>query len=215
MKYLKFVIAAFAASFFTLSAQAAFVDFSAEPEGVLNTGDTTFAGFPANVLTNSTLYITPGLGLGVCNAVDGGSDCVSSPMFDDAGGVEDIIQLDFSNPVNITSLSFVDVNGNSLNDSTAIVGYEFRFSDGKPRIRGIFGDKSFADLLILVSDGSLTNVSVANIFHGGSTNGQPFFISSIELVDPTAVPLPAALPLFLFGLAGLRMRARQTKPSIS
>ncbi len=215
MNYFKSLIATVAAAVcFSLPAYAAVLDFSSlgtTQEQPLPTRELiTLDGVHFELRSNATPYLSAN-GLGVCDGLDINELCTNPAdrAFDDLGGNDDIILFDFfdstgttPSPVNINGLSFVGLDGNSLNSSAAQVSYFLRFADGSRTAFRV--DTTFADLVALAASGGIQDIIVLHIIYGGSTSGLPFFLASMNVTDTISdIPIPAALPLFLMGLSGL------------
>lgn len=152
-----------------------------------NGGNTAFAYF--DDLFNGN----PG-GLGVCSTLEGAppSECLNSA--DDSIRNGESVTLTFSTAQNLSGFSFTDRDHLSLNSSLntlLINGLEFTFAD-------VVG-------LTAAVVAAITGVTSVTFAHGGS-NATEFYVNGF-----TAVPLPAAAPLLLAGIAGLGFASRRRK----
>lgn len=182
---------------------------------------------PDETVIDSELFVVGNRGLGVCSIPLSSTACADlgdrqelglyDPVFDPLDFRDDDRPLDsgevldftfFEAGIGIDAFSFVDPFGNSLNDSNAgirLFASDFTgaslFSTGT----GIF---TLAELNDFAAAGGLNNLLDLVIF--GVT--QPLYIESIAFNNGvTEVPAPAALPLFLAGLAGLGFLRRRSR----
>jgi len=151
-------------------------------------------------------------GLGICTEVASSGLCATAEDRatnpETPGAIRESLGFLFStetdNAVAITDFSFRDSDGNSLNTSTETLWASALRTDGTPIIGS---PTTFADLVSLSLMGGLTDVSTLVLFRPATS----FFLERFAFVDDlTPVPLPAALPLFLLGLAGLRKASKQS-----
>ena len=118
-----------------------------------------------------------------------------------------------SNTFDVTSIAFRDIDGNSLNDSDAILNVA-AFNDGGLFFPSIFQEFSFAEFIAFVLAGELIDIQGVT-FGSDFELGVDFFIESIGFNENlSAVPLPAALPLFLAGIGGIGFISRNKKKEI-
>ncbi len=221
-KILAFAAASLAAGSLSMAAHAApvdFVSFAAGNEhgivsGTVGTSNVTINGVDMTLLSNFNPYFDdvdavsrkPG-GLGVCRnlATLGVKPNQCNPGSDDSidgdGGTAEYIKILFTNgPVDIRHLSFNNGQHNSLNtDNVAQVTYMVLNAAG---VATFTATTSFANLVALASGGAFLNVAGL----GFQFAGTEFYVDTVS-----DVPLPAALPLLLSGLAGLGFAARRKK----
>jgi len=143
-------------------------------------------------------------GLGVCRELTGaagngapGAECLDSSddNVDGDGGIQEFIELMFTDKsYDLIGISFRDGDHNLINDSLGLIDW---FVDGS----GI-QQTSIADFVALVVAGAFSDVSSI----GWRFVNQDFYIESIS-----DVPIPAALPLLLSGIAGLGFASRRKK----
>ena len=201
MKFLVATLFAFAAS--TTASEAAVIDFVAEaaanPGGLANGYTKNFGGFNVTITSargnpylDGTYLKRPG-GLGACVLVGGpGSICNSQVgQNSDNVGKFDAITLDFGRPADLSGFSFTDALHFDLSASTNTL-----------LVNG--AQWTFAALFAA----TLTGVQTLTLAYGGS-NPSEFYLNSIA-----AVPLPAAAPLILSGIAGLGFAARRRKRAV-
>jgi hypothetical protein len=142
-------------------------------------------------------------GLGVCStpAAGGGSGCRSgggtNTADDNVSAAEggETLTLDFDTSVKFTDIKFVGANHNLANGTLFINGNPFTI---------ISGALSAASLLLL------TGTDVWNFAFDNGSSGTEFYINTATV---SAVPLPAALPLFgtglgILGFLGWRRRRK-------
>lgn len=211
----KFLIAAAATFAATTGANAAILDFVAEAagneRGVADGTTINFDGIDVTFsATNGSAYFDdvssgPG-GLGVCTTLgtrtlgDGTmvpNQCVPSSddsISIDADGAESV-ELSFADAVSLSDHTFNDFAHNDISardDLTLLIN-----------INGAgFTSISFADAAALVIAG-VTSIEYAV---DTAATGIGFYVSSV-----TAVPLPAAAPLLIAGLAGLGFASRRKR----
>jgi hypothetical protein len=207
MKHL--FLAAAATLGLSTAAQAAVLDFGAEAE---NNGERGLSDSNPNLtLDGVNLYITankngqeavayldgpggggPTAGLGVCGTLDSNDQC--DPSNDDNVTITEDVTINFvDGPFDVRTLSFkgeghVDFDGNDVN-TLLINSVEY----------------TFAGAVAAAIGGAFLGLNAITFAFGGS-NPDQFYISAIS-----DVPLPAALPLLLSGVAGLGFAARRRK----
>jgi len=146
-------------------------------------------------------------GVGVCRALDGaagtmgpGADCADSgdDSIDGDDGLNELLVLNFAEPFDLNGLSFRDGLHNSINDSMGLIRVSIFDTMGQ-----VLNDTlTFAELVSRAASGEFSNVIAIAL---GYKNTE-FYLESIS-----QVPVPAALPLLLSGLAGLGFASRQKK----
>ncbi|NWG92832.1 MAG: VPLPA-CTERM sorting domain-containing protein [Parvularculaceae bacterium] len=198
MKYL--VAAVFAAAATVSVSNATVIDFVAEaaasPGGIANGYTKNFGGFNVTITASrgnpylDGLYLKRPGGLGACILVGGpGSGCDNSLGNNtDNVGKFDSVTLDFGRSVDLSGFSFTDAEHFDLNASSftlLVNGVEWTFSN-------------------LVA-ATLSGVTALTLAWGGSNPSQ-FYLNEVA-----AVPIPAAAPLILSGLAGLGFAARRRR----
>jgi len=204
----KLLAAAFALAASMSASHAAVLDFVTEaavtPGGIANGYTKNFGGFNVTITASGMsgftmtqpnpyldpLYLKRPGGLGACVLVGGpGSGCnYSIPGNDDKISKGDAVTLDFGKPVDLSNFSFTDELHFDLNSSNATL-----------LVNGI--EWTFANLVAA----TLVGVQTLKLAFGGS-NASEFYLNSL-----TAVPLPAAAPLIISGLAGLGFAARRRR----
>ncbi len=196
----KLVAALFAVAASVSVSEAALIDFVAEaaanPGGVANGYSKNFNGF--NVTLNAgrgnpyldDLFQKRPAGLGACILTGGpGSGCnYSVPANGDNIGAGDSVTLDFGKPVDLSKFSFTDRLHFDLSSSGATL-----------LVNGV--EWTFANLVAA----KLAGVQTLTLAFGGS-NPTQFYLNSLN-----AVPIPAAAPLLISGIAGLFFAARRRK----
>ena len=202
-RFMKHLLAGLFALATSLSAsQAAFIDFVAEaaanpgglPQGYTKSYgfiDVTITANPNNPFLDD-LFNNQAGGLGACVTIK------KAPAFCDPKvannsdniGAGESVTLDFGQKVDISNLSFNSVNHKTLNNSPQTL-----------LVNGI--EWTFKNLLTA----TLTGITTLTLAYGGS-NAAEFYVSSL-----TAVPLPAAAPLLLSGIAGLAFAAKRRRKS--
>lgn len=152
----------------------------------------------SNVATNSHdwLYQSNGNGLGMYSSGNGKNKEI------DGKNANEAVQFLFDTAVQLVSITFGKVDGND--------DFDFYFDDGSGLTerqddidipKG--GKFSFADLWM----GTLFGI-------GADGSNDNFTIKKIEVAVVTAVPLPAALPLFGVALLGMGYMARRRRRSV-
>lgn len=198
---MKSFLAALAALAFSASAaQAAFIDFVAEAavnpggfaQGTTKTFgyiDVTITANPTNPFLDDLFNSRPG-GLGACVTIKNNSGFCDPKIAGNSDniGAGESVTLDFGQKVEISNLSFNSINHRSLNNSSKTL-----------LVNGV--EWTFQNLFTAV----MTGISVLTLAYGGS-NAAEFYVSSL-----TAVPLPAAAPLLISGLAGLAFAAHRKR----
>ena len=172
----------------------------------VGTGNSTFAG-PVN--GNPT-------GWGACSVI--GADGLCADMSDEAVNGNESIQLLFirdsgfgARTVDLGGWSFVDENGLSLDDTQSSLSFQLIDQNFVFTPRTV---TTFSDLVSLAIAGQITDIIGFHLF----AEGTPFFLQTLTIDDGISeVPAPAALPLFLAGLAGIgfsEFRNRRQKSSV-
>lgn len=198
---MKSLLAALAAlAFSSAAAHAAVIDFVADaavnPGGFAQGTTKTFGNISVTITANPNnpflddLFNSKPGGLGACVTIKTNSDFCDPKIAGNSDniGAGESVTLDFGQKVDISNLSFNAVNHASLNNSPQTL-----------LVNGV--QWTFKNLLTAV----LTGISVLTLAYGGS-NAAEFYVSSL-----TAVPLPAAAPLLLSGIAGLAFAARRKR----
>ena len=209
-KLLALAATTIAASFASMSANALVLDFVAEAAGAERgiANGSTITNFQG---TGVDVTFTAGGGrwfpyfddisdgkpadLGVCKILDAADQC--DPPSDDNVSIEESITLGFGGAdFNIMSITFYDAGHNALgvggNDGMIAIAL-----DGGPAMMMLF-----SAAIAAASSGmfaSATEIMFAYV-------DTQFYIGAIS-----DVPLPAALPLLLSGLAGLGFASRRRK----
>lgn len=187
----------------TSSAGAATFDFkswadnNADPNYQGETGGDPITGTVEGITLNAYgqwqdnqafAYLDAGnAGLGVCKTLNG-SQC--TPSNDDNVTEDETLWLDFGQVVDIDDMDFRDANHNVL----ALGGFD------------LFDDGGFINSFLFGSDFSALGLS-GDVF-GFRFHDEEFYI---ETMTVSAVPLPAALPLFGAALLGMGYLGRRRK----
>lgn len=207
----KLLAAAFVLAASISASHAAVIDFVAEaaatPGGVANGYTKNFGGFNVTITASGVsgftttqpnpyldpLYLKRPGGLGVCVLVGGpGSGCnYSIPFNVDNVSKGDAVTLDFGKLVDLSKFSFTDALHLDLNSSNATL-----------LVNDV--EWTFANLVAA----TLIGVQTLKLAFGGS-NASQFYLNSL-----TAVPIPAAAPLIISGLAGLAFAARRRRKAV-
>lgn len=198
---MKRLLASITALAFSLSAaNAAVIDFVAQaaanpgalPQGATQTYGSivlTITANPADPYLDPYFNGKPG-GLGACYVL------AKAPQYCDPNianntdnvGAGESLTFAFNKSVDISNLSFNAANHISLNNSSKTL-----------LVNGV--EWTFANLFLA----ALTGVKTLTLAYGGS-NAAQFYVSGL-----TAVPIPAAAPLLLSGIAGLGFAARRRR----
>ncbi|WP_425408949.1 VPLPA-CTERM sorting domain-containing protein [Hyphococcus sp.] len=211
MKNFLAAIAASAAAL-TGSAHAVFLDFVAEAAGnergvadgtVINFGglDVTFSSLSAGVFYAYFDDLSSGkpAGLGVCEVLVAGPGSECANTGDDNIRSGEAVTLTFSETVTVSDFSFTDALHNDLNsnDTNTLL---IAFNDPN-----VFQQFTFAEAVALVMSG----VDLIRFAFDDAGSGLQFYVNGFEATS--AVPLPAAAPLLLAGIAGLGFASRRRK----
>lgn len=226
MKKIFAVLAAsIAAGFTSMAAQAAPVDFVSYASGnehgiasgVVGTPSVNINTVNMTLLSNYNPYFDdvdllsrkPG-GLGVCrslftnvNGVPNQCNPGSDDSIDGDNGINEYIKILFTDgPYDVRLLSFNDGQHNGLN-SNNVGQVTYMILDA---LGGILSSATttFANLVAMAAAGAFLNI--AGI-------GFEFFDTEFYVDTVSDVPIPAALPLLLSGLAGLGFAGRRKKAS--
>jgi len=214
-KIFTFAATALAAASVSFSAHATVIDFGAFAIGNERAANATETvnGVNLGFSSNFIAYfddLSSGLpaGLGVCRDVTMLSQCTdpSDDSIDGELGVDEYVAVAFLDAAfdptttNLVGLSFRDGAHNQINDSNGQLTWAV-FGAGGALIAG--ATSSFADLVALAAIG----------WQGVSSIRLTYFDTDfyLEAVTVSDVPIPAALPLLLSGLAGLGFAARKKK----
>jgi len=223
--------AAAAAAFAPTMAQAgtiSFADYASDNEGgiINDNGFIDFGGVGIRFDSGLNLTVAPNsftrtrnynpyfddiaggkpAGLGVCRVLDGaagdgapGAECLDSgdDSIDGEGGIDEMIALFFENPFDLLALSFRDGDHNDINGSAGQV--EYSILAGGATVEGI---TTFADLV---------SRAIAGEFKGAVWLVLGYVDTEFYLESISDVPIPAALPLLLSGVAGLGFASRRKK----
>lgn len=185
------------------ASQAAFIDFVAEaaanpgalPQGYTkNYGfiDVTITANPNNPFLDDVFNSRPG-GLGACITIKKAPQFCDPKIANNSDniGAGESVTLDFGQKVDISNLSFNGLSHRSLNNSARTL-----------LVNGV--EWTFQNLVAA----TLTGITTLTLAFGGS-NAAEFYVSSL-----TAVPLPAAAPLLLSGIAGLAFAAKRRRRTV-
>lgn len=203
-----------AASFFAMigAAHAVYLDFVAEAAGnergvadgtTINFGglDVTFTSLSAGAFYAYFDDLDQGkpAGLGVCETLVGGPGTPCAVSSDDNIRAGDAVTLTFGTTVNVSNFSFTDEDHNDLN-----------FNDTNTLLIAIndpmnFVQYTFAEAVALFVAG-VDLIRFA--FDDTGQTGRQFYVNGFEAA---AVPLPAAAPLMVAGLAGFGFAMRRKK----
>ncbi len=157
------------------------VTFSAGPAG------SSFAYF-------DDLFDGRPAGLGVCETLAGPPPALCANTGDDNIRAGESVKLTFPAPMNLSDFSFSNRDHFSLNASTKTL-----------LLNGV--SFTFADVVSLTAAVVAVVTGVTSIeFAFGGSDPVEFYVNGF-----TAVPLPAAAPLLLAGLAGLSFASRRRK----
>lgn len=219
----KIITAVAAAACMTFgSANAALVDFAQEAvdngeRAVASGSNLTINGVSLRLFGNANnspyfdgpLGDRPG-GLGVCTVVDMAGEC--SPASDDNIGSNEAVGIWFYSDdtfttrgtFNITNLVFRDFEHLLIDHN----------NDGLVQIITVdeFGNQ-FGNMVALFSEFMAAVAMGAEMFQGIAGIGFVFVDTEfyVSAIDVSEVPIPAALPLLLSGLAGLGFASRRRK----
>jgi hypothetical protein len=206
-----FAAAAIAAGMMLAPAQAALIDFAAHADthgetGLANGATLNVGGVNVRLFSAITFpivfpafhpYLDAGnAGLGVCKQLDGAMQC--DPANDDNVSFGEAVAVMFEDSkMNITGLSFRDANHNLLG-----LG-----NDGLVKIFTANGDLTALFSTFIAMAASADAFFADTRFIAFKFVNTQFYVSAIN----AQVPVPAALPLLVTGLAGLGAAARRKK----
>lgn len=194
------------------SARAALIDFVAEAAGnERGVADDTTINFNGVDVTFSSLSAgsffayfddlssgKPG-GLGVCTTLSAGPGSVCADPGDDNIRLGQAVTLTFGQTVDLLNFSFNDKDHNSLNGNgtnTLLIA----INDPLAFVRYTFAEA----VALTISGVDLIRFA----FDGDSATGAQYYVDSF---DASPVPLPAAAPLSLAGLAALAFATRKNR----
>jgi len=195
---------------FAMQANAATFDFAWIADNVapgehgattlnFNSGSLGLAASATDVATEKAVYnayLDEGnAGLGVCKSIDTNSQC--TPSSDDNVTFGEVLRLDFSDEVLITSIAFLDGHH----------GTDFKGNFDVAIDGGVFTSYALVDFFISGLQGqSFLFANNNNQGLGTRAYKEQFYISALSA---SAVPVPAAVWLFgsaLMGLFGVSRR---------
>lgn len=205
--FISLAAAAFAVA--ATPASAGVLDFAGlgQDEALLP-GDTISFADPAvdvvvvgtGFIGNETGSLASGLGLGVCNDATGSQVCDDDPAIE-ANEFLDLVFLT-AEAVTISDITFLASDGMDISESIT-TNVDVLTDNG-----AFFGTLGGLSALIAAGDALFADTFTFSI----SALDEAFFIGAINLNDDTGViPVPAALPLLLSGLAGLGFAGRRRK----
>ena len=193
---------------FVGAANAAFVNFVAEAAGnergvadgttiVMDGLAVTFHAGPggSDYAYFDDLFEGRPAGLGVCQKLEGAPPSECDDTTDDNIRAGESVTLTFDGPLNLSGFSFSGEEHYDLNSSSETLlrnGVEFTFAD-------------VANLTAAVA-AVVTGISSIEFAYGGS-NAAQFYVNWFT----AEIPLPAAAPLLLAGIAGLSFASRRRK----
>lgn len=189
-------------------ANAAFVNFVAEAAGnergvadgtvvVMDGLAISFSAGPAGAdfAYFDDLFEGRAAGLGVCKTLEGAPPAECDDTTDDNIRAGEAVKLTFAGPLNLSGFSFSDSDHYDLNSSANTLllnGVEFTFADVV----------NLTAAVVAV----VTGVSSIEFAYGGS-NATEYYVNWFT----AEIPLPAAAPLLLAGIAGLSFASRRRK----
>ncbi len=212
-KLIAFAAASIAACSLSMTAHAATImDFAAyaagNEHGVASGTSLNINGVNMTFQSNYNPYfddVSNGLpaGLGVCRNLSSKAQCVNAgdDSIDGDFGVNENISILFDDgPFNVLQLSFRDGQHNSLNfDDVGTIKWSILDALGGVLNSGV---TTFVNLLAMASAGHFANVNGI---------GFEFVDTEFYVENISDVPVPAALPLLISGLAGLSFAIRRKK----